>query len=230
MAAPVADCRASRWPRGGPSRVAAGYRLSLAGEAAPRRRSVRLLALRRERTRAVPGRAASRDTRLPPASADGERAVPRTAGAVRPSGAERACYAAIRAAATHAARSARPLDRRARSIRCRSIRAGRPCAGRSPIRSRAGRSCGDRSCWRRHGASGAPSCGARAGDGEPAAPGVAAPPRPVRSRAVRRVFVSSSTSFGSPSSWSTNSSECIEGISNFFPHVLHTSSSSTRIR
>jgi len=41
---------------------------------------------------------------------------------------------------------------------------------------------------------------------------------------------SSSSSFGRPSSWSTNTSECIEGISKRFPHVLQVSSSSTRIR
>src|SRR5438876_320994 len=36
---------------------------------------------------------------------------------------------------------------------------------------------------------------------------------------------SSSSSLGSPTSWSTNISECCDGISNFLPHVLHVTSS-----
>ena len=41
---------------------------------------------------------------------------------------------------------------------------------------------------------------------------------------------SSSASLGRPSSWSTNTSECCDGISNFLPHALQTPSSSSRSR
>src|SRR3990172_6125761 len=41
---------------------------------------------------------------------------------------------------------------------------------------------------------------------------------------------SSSSSLVSPASWSTNISECCDGISNFLPQVLHVTSSSRRSR
>jgi len=41
---------------------------------------------------------------------------------------------------------------------------------------------------------------------------------------------SRSASLGRPASWSTNIRECCDGISNFFPHVLHVTSSSRRSR
>jgi hypothetical protein len=44
------------------------------------------------------------------------------------------------------------------------------------------------------------------------------------------ISCSSSASLGRPASWSTNIRECCDGISNFFPHVLHVTSSSRRSR
>jgi hypothetical protein len=44
------------------------------------------------------------------------------------------------------------------------------------------------------------------------------------------ISCSRSASLGRPASWSTNIRECCDGISNFFPHVLHVTSSSRRSR
>lgn len=57
----------------------------------------------------------------------------------------------------------------------------------------------------------------------PAAGGVASP-------AAASISRSSSSSLGSPASWSTNMSDCCDGISKRLPQVLHVTSSSRRSR
>jgi hypothetical protein len=47
---------------------------------------------------------------------------------------------------------------------------------------------------------------------------------------ARRVSLSSSWSLGRPSSWSTNTRECCDGISKRLPHTLQVTSSSMRSR
>ena len=47
---------------------------------------------------------------------------------------------------------------------------------------------------------------------------------------ARLISRSRSSSLGRPASWSTNTSECCDGISNLLPHVLQTTSSSRRRR